>query len=111
MGEGEGEAEPEHDPPLESMREVKRTYEEAADRLEAGLQEWPAAMDEETVGHADTAKAMNDAMSALFKLAADRAAGVRAIADKVDLEAGTFDGIPVERKPSDGQEFGNGAAN
>lgn len=89
---------PDDDPPRESMREVKRTYEEAAERLEAGLREWPAAMGEEVVGRADTARAVNDAMSALFKVAADHAAGARAIADKVDPEAGTFDGIPVKRK-------------
>ena len=71
----------EHDPPRESMREVKKHYEDAAETVLEGLQEMPPAFDAETIGNADTARLLNDAIGALFKHTAQQAGDLKATAD------------------------------
>ncbi|WP_157183260.1 hypothetical protein [Sciscionella marina] len=92
------DVESDHDPPRESMREVKKGDEDAAEKVLKGLEDMPSAFDAETVGSAETARAFNDALSTLFKNTARQAADLRVLADKIDPETGTFDGVSIERQ-------------
>ncbi|WP_020499972.1 hypothetical protein [Sciscionella marina] len=84
--------------PRESMRDAKALLNDAAAGMRGALDDAPTPLPPDATGDPALTKQLNDVMETLFKASAQLMGDAQTTADKIDPDAGTFDGIPVEGK-------------